>query len=99
MGKVKLKQEEINIQMKDLPEWKISGDSITREYSFDDFKQAFAFMSAVALVAEKMDHHPDWRNVFNDVNVELTTHDVGGITSSDISLARSMDEWAQKILS
>ena len=73
-------------------------DAIRKTFHFGSFREAWAFMTEVALIAEKMDHHPDWRNVYNKVIVELTTHDAGGITSSDIALARAMDEWAKKIL-
>jgi 4a-hydroxytetrahydrobiopterin dehydratase len=70
----------------------VSGrDAITRTYKFADFNAAFGFMARVALVAEKMDHHPEWSNVYNRVEVVLTTHDAGGVTQKDIDLARFMD--------
>jgi len=74
--------------------WSVLGDrdAITKSFKFKDFNAAFGFMSRAALVAEKMDHHPEWFNVYNSVVVTLTTHDAGGLTAKDIALARSMDE-------
>jgi 4a-hydroxytetrahydrobiopterin dehydratase len=66
-------------------------DAIAKTYTFADFNAAFGFMARVALVAEKMDHHPEWSNVYNRVEVTLTTHDAGGVTQKDIDLARFMD--------
>ena len=66
-------------------------DAIAKTYKFADFNAAFGFMARVALVAEKMDHHPEWSNVYNRVEVVLTTHDAGGVTQKDIDLARFMD--------
>jgi 4a-hydroxytetrahydrobiopterin dehydratase len=76
-----------------LPDWKeIPGrEAITRTLKFKDFNQAFGFMTRVALVAEKNDHHPEWRNVYNTVEVTLTTHDAGGVTQRDIDLARAIE--------
>jgi 4a-hydroxytetrahydrobiopterin dehydratase len=67
-------------------------DAITREYLFKDFNAAFAFMTQVALAAEKADHHPEWSNVYNKVRVTLTSHDAGGVTQKDLDLARFADE-------
>lgn len=67
-------------------------DAITREFAFKDFNQAFAFMTQVALAAEKADHHPEWSNVYNKVRVTLTTHDAGGLTEKDLALARFCDD-------
>ena len=67
-------------------------DAITREFEFADFNRAFAFMTQVALAAEKADHHPEWSNVYNKVRVTLTTHDAGGVTQKDLDLARFADE-------
>lgn len=67
-------------------------DAITREFLFPDFNRAFAFMTQVALAAEKADHHPEWSNVYNKVRVTLTTHDAGGVTQKDLDLARFADE-------
>lgn len=79
-----------------LPGWSATPgrDAITKSFRFADFNAAFGFMARVALVAEKMDHHPEWSNVYNKVDVVLTTHDAGGVTEKDVALARFMDEAA-----
>jgi len=69
-------------------------DAIKKRFSFGDFTEAFAFMTRVALAAERMDHHPEWFNVYKTVDVTLSTHDVGGVTEKDIALARIMDKAA-----
>lgn len=69
-------------------------DAITKSYRFKDFAEAFAFMTAVALVAERMDHHPEWQNVYNRVAVTLTTHSAGGVTRNDTALAAAIDHAA-----
>lgn len=84
--------------MKDLPDWRdVPGrDVIARKFEFADFNEAFGFMTRVALLAEKMDHHPEWMNVYKTVDVRLTTHDSGGVTDKDIAMARAMDGYAQR---
>ncbi|MEL7312689.1 MAG: 4a-hydroxytetrahydrobiopterin dehydratase [Pseudomonadota bacterium] len=74
--------------------WKIEAGKLAKTFKFSDFVAAFGFMSRVALVAEKMDHHPEWFNVYNTVRVELTTHDAGGITAKDFELAGAMDRFS-----
>jgi len=69
-------------------------DAITKKYVFEDFNQAFGFMTRVALVAEKLDHHPEWFNVYKTVEVTLSTHDAGGLTELDVRLAETMDKLA-----
>jgi 4a-hydroxytetrahydrobiopterin dehydratase len=69
-------------------------DAIVKEYRFNDFNQAFAFMARVALYAERHDHHPEWFNVYNRVDVTLATHDAGGVTDKDVALAHFMDQVA-----
>ena len=69
-------------------------DAITRTFKFKDFNEAFGFMARAALIAEKMDHHPEWLNVYNRVDVTLSTHDAGGLTELDVELAASMDRLA-----
>ena len=80
----------------DLDGWKAvpDRDAITRSFQFDTFNQAWGFMTQVALLAEKMDHHPEWDNVYKTVNVVLTTHDAGGLSPLDIALAKFMDKTA-----
>lgn len=70
-------------------------DAIKKTFRFKDFNEAFGFMTCIALRAEKMDHHPEWENVYNRVDVVLTTHDAGGVTGLDVALARFMDQLAQ----
>ncbi|MCZ8195091.1 MAG: 4a-hydroxytetrahydrobiopterin dehydratase [Brevundimonas sp.] len=77
-----------------LPRWSAADDSrpaIVRELSFADFNAAFGFMTRVALMADKLDHHPEWSNVYNRVTLLLTTHDAGGLTDRDLTLARFID--------
>ena len=76
-----------------LPEWthEPARDAITRRFTFKDFNQAFGFMTRVALLAEKADHHPEWSNVWNRVEVLLTTHDAGGLSTRDIQMAQAID--------
>ena len=87
----KLSSEECLRGSASLPDWSVIDGKLHREYKFPDFTHAFGFMAAVATVAEKMDHHPDWSNVYNRVTVDLSTHDAGGITELDFQLARSME--------
>jgi len=79
-----------------LPKWSEvkGGDAIHRKFTFADFNQAFGFMARVALLAEKMDHHPEWSNVYKTVEVTLATHDAGGITENDVAMAKAMDGYA-----
>jgi len=79
-----------------LPGWSdVSGrDAIARKFTFRDFNEAFGFMTRAALVAEKMDHHPEWFNVYRTVDVTLSTHDAGGVTERDVALAEAMDRIA-----
>jgi 4a-hydroxytetrahydrobiopterin dehydratase len=70
-------------------------DAISKKFVFKDFNQAFGFMMRAALVAEKMDHHPEWFNVYKTVEVTLSTHDAGGVTELDLKLAEAMDRLAQ----
>lgn len=74
-----------------LTEWKIVNDKLNRVFEFDNFVDAFAFMTKIAIVAEKMDHHPELFNVYNRVVIDLTTHDAGGIGALDIELAKKID--------
>jgi 4a-hydroxytetrahydrobiopterin dehydratase len=89
-----LSDAEITEGLAGLGDWQRAGDRISKTFRFPDFVAAFGWMSSVALVAESMNHHPEWRNVYGTVEVALTTHDAGGITARDLELARAMDRLA-----
>src|SRR5436190_611102 len=90
-----LSNDQIKEALKELPLWRYSDGKLEAEFKFKDFSAAFAFMSQVALAAEKMNHHPDWSNTYNQVNISLTTHDAGGgITGNDLELARKISQIA-----
>jgi 4a-hydroxytetrahydrobiopterin dehydratase len=82
--------------LKKLKGWKEvkGGEAIARSFKFKDFNEAFGFMTRVALLADKMDHHPEWFNVYSKVDVTLSTHDAGGVTDNDIKMATAMGAWA-----
>jgi 4a-hydroxytetrahydrobiopterin dehydratase len=92
----KLQIEALRAALKRLPDWSLAKDreAITKRFTFVDFDAAFAFMARTALLAAKMDHHPEWTNVYNKVDVTLATHDAGGVTEKDIDLATAMDGYA-----
>lgn len=90
----KLSTEEIEKHSADIPEWDCDETRIRREFQFADFVEAFGFMSRVALLAEKRNHHPDWSNVYRTVKIELSTHDAGGLTELDFDLAAAIDAQA-----
>jgi len=92
MRPTKLSQAEAESKIKTLKAWNLHSTSIQKTFQFKDFQQAFAFMTKVAEVAEEMNHHPDWKNVYNRVEVTLNTHDAGGLTELDFQLASKMDE-------
>jgi 4a-hydroxytetrahydrobiopterin dehydratase len=75
-----------------LTQWQVGDERLKRQWQFSDFSEAFAFMTRVALLAESMQHHPNWSNVYNRVTIELTTHDLGGLSDLDAELARSIDD-------
>jgi 4a-hydroxytetrahydrobiopterin dehydratase len=79
---------------RELPEWSVASGRLHREFRFADFVEAFGFMARAALVAERMNHHPDWSNAWNTVTVDLVTHSAGGITDLDAELARALDDLA-----
>ncbi|HVV82131.1 MAG TPA: 4a-hydroxytetrahydrobiopterin dehydratase [Kofleriaceae bacterium] len=90
----KLGDHEIKQALAGLEGWTLEGGKLHREYRFADFVHAFAFMTSCALVAEQRNHHPEWSNVWNQVVVDLATHDVGGISELDLAMARTMNELA-----
>ena len=89
----KLDREQRQAALAELNGWReVAGrDAMSRTFVFADFVEAFGFMTKAALVAERMDHHPEWSNVYKTVNVLLTTHDAGGLTMKDVELARAME--------
>ncbi len=92
-----LSKEELSVFLRDqLPGWTLSEASISRDLLFRSFTEAFSFMTAVALAAEKMDHHPDWANSYNRVHIVLTTHSAGGITQNDLDLAVKINQVFRK---
>jgi 4a-hydroxytetrahydrobiopterin dehydratase len=93
MAIARLTQAERDAALAELPEWSLRGDgqAIERTLRFADFSAAFAFMTRVALLAEKADHHPEWSNVWNRVTIALTTHDAGGLSARDVALAQAID--------
>ncbi len=95
---VRLSDSEITAALAKLPGWKVESGKLHREYKFVDFVAAFSFMSGAALAAQGMDHHPEWFNVWNTVRIDLATHDAGGITVLDVTLAHAMAELAGRQL-
>lgn len=93
----KLSDAEIAASLADLEGWSRDGDKLSRELRFPDFVTAFGFMAAAALVAERMNHHPEWFNVYGTVRIHLATHDAGGITTNDLELARAMNAIAKPL--
>jgi 4a-hydroxytetrahydrobiopterin dehydratase len=95
----KLSAEARKSALKGLSGWQEAAgrDAIARTFTFKDFSEAFGFMARAALVAEKSDHHPEWRNVYKTVEVVLSTHDAGGVTARDIELARAMNAIAKQL--
>ncbi len=89
-----LTTEERDTWMRALPEWSLSreGKAIERKFEFADFAEAFAFMTRIAIMAEKRDHHPEWFNVYNKVEITLTTHDADGLSLRDVNMAKKIDK-------
>ena len=87
-----IEKNQLDSFIKKNPSWIIDNKMIKKEFKFENFIEAFGFMSKVALLSEKIDHHPDWQNTYNKVKINLTTHDKGGITTNDIKLAESIDK-------
>jgi 4a-hydroxytetrahydrobiopterin dehydratase len=94
MAVPKLPAEHVRSRLRALPAWSLKADKLHREYTFPDFVAAFGFMTEVAHAAEALEHHPEWCNVWNRVTVDLSTHDAGGLTELDFTLAARMDELA-----
>jgi len=84
--------EDLENEIKDLKEWKQIEKKLEKNFKFIDFVEAFGFVTKIALIAEKMNHHPDIKITYNSVDIELTTHDINGISRNDVTLARKIDE-------
>jgi len=97
MARTRLDEDEIQAALKALPRWSVAAGKLHREYKFADFIHAFGFMATAAIAIEKMNHHPEWSNVWNRVTVDLTTHDAGGITDKDVDLALLLEALAAKM--
>ncbi len=93
MTVAQLTEDERTSWLAALPRWRLArqGRAIARGFEFADFSEAFAFMTRVALLAEKHDHHPEWSNVYNRVEITLTTHDAGGLSLRDVEMAKRID--------
>lgn len=87
----KLTESQVNDRMASLDGWTVQDGKLHREHQFSDFVAAWGFMSQVAIIAEKMNHHPEWFNVYNTVKIDLATHDVGGISELDFELAQKIN--------
>ena len=94
MANPKLDADDVTTRLAALPGWTVQDGKLHRAYKFADFVEAFGFMAAAALVAERMNHHPEWFNVWNTVRIDLTTHDANGITAKDFALAAAMERLA-----
>ena len=91
MATTKLTNAEISTQLEGISGWTVENEKLHKEFQFDSFVEAFGFMTSVALIAESMNHHPEWFNVYNRVIVDLATHDAGGISALDFELAKKVD--------
>ncbi len=87
----RLTEEQIKAELQGLPGWSVINGKLHKDFVFDDFIEAFGFMCKAAIHIEKMNHHPEWFNVYNKISVDLVTHDAGGITQNDVSLARTLN--------
>jgi len=92
---IRLSSDEISQELKNLPGWSVKDEKLHKDFEFDSFNEAFGFMTRAAMEIEKMNHHPEWFNVYNRLSVDLMTHDAGGITKNDIQLARILNSLAQ----
>lgn len=90
----RLEDEQIAVQLQQVPKWSVVNRKLQRKFLFRDFVEAFGFMARVALLAEKLGHHPEWFNVWNEVKIDLSTHECDGISERDFALARSIDALA-----
>ncbi len=94
MAAKKLSNSEIEMHLADIAGWSVEDGKLHKQFQFESFVEAFGFMASLALIAEKMNHHPEWFNVYNRVAIDLMTHDVGGISNLDFELAKAADSLA-----
>lgn len=92
----KLSQQEIELEIGKIQGWKVANGKLNRTFEFENFVQAFGFMTQVAIQAEKMNHHPEWFNVYNKIEINLVTHDISGISNYDIKLAETINHLYSK---
>jgi len=97
MGLTKLSDEQIQTALEDLEGWSIIEGKLHKEFQFSDFNEAFGFMARASMHIEKMNHHPEWFNIYNKVKIELTTHDVNGISNFDFKLAKIINYIEQRM--
>ncbi len=88
---MRLSQIDIDNELKNLPGWRIVNEKLHKEFLFESFNQAFGFMTRASMEIEKMNHHPEWFNVYNRITIDLTTHDADGITNNDVNLAKILN--------
>ena len=91
MDDKKLLLEEITSRLREIPGWTLKEGKLHRDFEFHDFSAAFAFMTRAAMVSESMDHHPEWRNVYNRVSIDLSTHELGGVSARDFAWAKAVN--------
>ena len=94
----RLSDADVETKLAGIKGWTLANGKLHREYKFTDFVHAFGFMATAAMAIEKMNHHPEWFNVYNRVVVDLTTHDAGGISQRDFELAGLLDQFASKLI-
>ena len=88
---MRLSESDIDEELKKISGWNVKDNKLHKEFQFDNFNQAFGFMTRAAMEIEKMNHHPEWFNVYNRITVDLTTHESGGITNNDVNLAKILN--------
>ena len=93
---MRLSSEQISDELKSLPGWSVKDEKLHKDFEFESFNEAFGFMTRAAMEIEKMNHHPEWFNVYNKLTVDLMTHDAGGITENDVQLAKILNLLEEK---
>ena len=93
---VRVNEQEIESRLQSLPSWEFRDGNLVRKFAFADFVTAFSFMTAVAFIAERMNHHPDWSNVYNTVTIRLSSHEIGGVSENDFTMAAEISTVYQR---